>query len=203
MHNKVYSADIEGNVIKVKASLSGISRIPVFRYTATYTFFGDGQVDVALDGDFNTNEEYLPRLGFEFKTAAKDFEYFGYGPCEAYTDMRNAAKMGKYESSADKEYVDYIVPQEHGNHYGTKYLSLGGYRFLANDSFEICVSSYSTKELDVKRHNFELVKDEFTNVRVDYKVSGIGSNSCGPALRPQYRMRDAKVSFKFSIIKEN
>ncbi len=203
MHNKVYSAEIDGNTITVKASLAGVSKLPVFKYTATYTFFGNGQVDVAVDGDFNKNETFLPRLGFEFKTAAKDFEYFGYGPCEAYVDMRNAAKVGKYKSSADKEYVNYIMPQEHGNHYGTKYLSLGGYKFLAKDSFEIRVSEYSTKELDVKRHNFELNKDSFTNVRIDYKVSGIGSGSCGPQLLPPYRMRDEKVSFNFSIIKEN
>ena len=203
MHNKVYSAEIDGNVIRVKASLAGVSKLPVFRYDVTYTFFGDGQIDVALEGAFDTHEEYLPRLGFEFKTLAKDFEYFGYGPCEAYVDMRNAAKMGKYESSSGAEYVDYIVPQEHGNHYNTKYLKLGNYRFLAKDSFEIRVSDYSTKELDRKTHNFELVKDEFTNVRIDYKVSGIGSNSCGPQLLSQYRMRDAKVNFNFSIIKEN
>jgi beta-galactosidase len=115
--------------------------------------------------------------------------------------MRNAAKVGKYKSSADKEYVNYIMPQEHGNHYGTKYLSLGGYKFLAKDSFEIRVSEYSTKELDVKRHNFELNKDSFTNVRIDYKVSGIGSGSCGPQLDPKYQAKDAHFHYAFSITK--
>ena len=203
MHNKVYSAEVLGNKITVTASLAGVSKLPVFKYTATYTFFADGQIDVALDGDFNTAEEYLPRLGFEFKTAVKDFEYFGYGPCEAYVDMRNAAKMGMYQSSSEKEYVDYIGPQEHGNHYNTKYLKLGNYSFVAKEGFEMNVSDYSAKELDAKRHNFELCKDSFTNVRIDYKVSGIGSASCGPWLLPQYQTRDAKVSFKFSIIKES
>ena len=203
MHNKVYSAQVCGNKITVKAALEGVSRAPVFKYTAVYTFFGNGQIDVALDGNFNTAGEYLPRLGFEFKTAEKDFEYFGYGPCEAYVDMRNAAKVGMYKSSAEKEYVNYIVPQEHGNHYGTKYLKLGNYSFVSKNGFEMCVSDYSTKELDAKRHSFELVKNGFTNVRIDYKVSGIGSGSCGPQLLSQYKMRDAKVSFNFSIVKDN
>ena len=202
IHSKVYESAVEGNKITVKASLAGVSRSPFIKYTATYEFFADGQIDVKLDGDFNVYKcEYLPRFGFEIKTKAKDFEYFGYGPYEAYCDMHNASAVGKYESSADKEYVDYIKPQEHGNHYGTKYVEIGGYRFTSHDKFEINVSNYTSRELTNKRHNFELVPDEYTTLRIDYKMSGIGSGSCGPALRFKYRTDDQKISFKFSITK--
>ena len=41
-------------------------------------------------------------------------------------------------------------------------------------------------------------------MRVDYKVSGIGSNSCGPALMEQYRMTEKQIAFGFVISpKEN
>ena len=59
----------------------------------------------------------------------------------------------------------------------------------------------TTKELETKQHNFELETDGLTHVRVDYKVSGIGSGSCGPQLREQYRLQDEKVKFEFSIVK--
>ena len=109
--------------------------------------------------------------------------------------------MGMYQSDAKKEYVDYIKPQEHGNHYNTKYMKLGAYEFVSQQGFELNVSQYSAEELTKKAHNFELVADEFTNVRIDYKVSGIGSNSCGPDIMERYRMMDKNVSFAFSIVK--
>ncbi len=201
MHNKVYDVAVEDHVITVKAALSPISKPPIVTYTTTYTFLADGRIDVTLNGTLSNAKEFLPRLGFEFQTDAKEFTYFGYGPCEAYIDMHNAAKMGLYQSSAGKEYVDYIKPQEHGNHFNTKLLQLGDYSFVANDSFEFCVSAYETSELENKKHNFELEKSAFTNVRIDYKGSGIGSNSCGPALQEKYRMKDAAFTFTFSICK--
>ncbi len=198
-HNKVYETEIKDNKIIVKGSLSSVSRSPFFSYTAEYEFFADGKIGVTLDGKFNTGRHFLPRLGFEFETKAKDFKYFGYGPYEAYIDMHHGSKMGMYESSADKEYVNYIMPQEHGSHYNTKMLSLGGCTFESSQGFEMNVSQYSGEELTKKNHYYELEKGENTYVRIDYKVTGIGSNSCGPYLLEQYRMNDESVHFEFSM----
>lgn len=201
-HNKVYEYAIEGNTIRVKAALATVSKLPFFKYEAVYTFLADGRVDVALDGEFDQSRTFLPRLGFEFKTAEKEFAYFGYGPYESYIDMHHGSWMGMFESTAEKEYVPYIMPQEHGSHYNTKCLKMGGFEFVSAQGFCCNVSEYTAKELTAKAHGFELEKDEFTNVRIDYKVSGIGSNSCGPELLEKYRMNDKNVSFAFSIIKK-
>jgi beta-galactosidase len=64
------------------------------------------------------------------------------------------------------------------------------------------VSEFSTEELDSKSHNFDLESNGYANVRIDYKVSGIGSNSCGPSLLTKYRMRDKKIKFNFSILRK-
>ncbi len=197
--NKIYNVDVKGNIISVKAALSPIISTPIVKYTATYTFFNNGRIDIEIKGNFDTEKIYLPRLGFEFKTDRKDFSYFGYGPHESYIDMHRASKMGMYQSSSSKEYTDYIRPQEHGNHYGTKFLQIGEYSFIADGSFEFRVSEYDTKELERKAHNFELEKSQYTNIRIDYKCSGLGSNSCGPELMEKYRMNDADISFKFSV----
>jgi beta-galactosidase len=202
-YNKIYDSRIEGNKIIVKGALATVSRMNFFNYTAEYTFFGDGRIDVVVDGEFDNSRTFLPRLGFEFKTAEKQFEYFGYGPYESYIDMHHGSKMGMYSSSAENEYVDYIKPQEHGNHYNTKYLKLGKLEFASQDGIEINVSEYSTEELSSKAHNFELEKNGVSNVRVDYKVSGIGSHSCGPELLEKYRMNDRDVHFAFSIFINN
>ncbi len=199
MYNKVYNITVNGNKIKVDASLAPISFSPLVKYTVTYTFFKNGRVDVEMYGAFDKERAYLPRLGFEFKTDEKDFGYYAFGPYESYTDMKRASKTGMYQSSAEREYVNYIKPQEHGNHYGARLLSLGEYSFVSDTGFEFAVSEYETEELEKKAHNFELEKSEYTNVRIDYKNSGIGSHSCGPELSEKYRMNDEKFTFKFSV----
>ena len=122
MFNKVYSCEIEDSEVVVKASLAGVSRVPAVRYTVRYRVYEDGEIEVNFSGDILNEIEWLPRLGFETKIPKEktDFIYFGMGPEENYRDMCTHATMGLYESDAKKEYVNYVKPQEHGNHMGTK-----------------------------------------------------------------------------------
>ena len=122
--DKVYECILSGAEITVKGSLSGVSRTPYFKYTAKYSVMTDGTIKVVLDGNVKEECIWLPRLGFEIKTAYEkaEFSYYGMGPYESYCDMNHASMVDWYESNADKEYVNYIVPQEHGNHIKTKRL---------------------------------------------------------------------------------
>ncbi len=201
VHSKIYDVKVSGNKITVAGGLAPVAREPLFKYTAVYSFFADGRIDVELSGEFDDQKPFLPRLGFEFVTNEKEFTYFGYGPHEAYIDMHHGSKMGMYKSSAAAEYVDYIKPQEHGGHYNTKLLKMGSYEFISQQGMEINVSEYSKEELGSKMHNFELEKSGLTHVRIDYKVSGIGSGSCGPQLMEKYQLKDKLVHFKFSVLK--
>lgn len=175
--SKVYSCTVQDNAITVTGSLSGVARSPFFRYTAVYRFFDDGSISVRLSGRVKEECIWLPRLGFTFKVpkSSGSFTYFGMGPGETYCDLHHYAKTGLYQSSAAQEYVPYIMPQEHGNHYGTKLLKLeNGLTFAADDTFEINVSEYTADMLTNAAHTDELSKDDSINVRIDYKVSGIG-----------------------------
>ncbi len=200
-HNKVYGCTIEGSTIRVRAALASVSRAPFFRYSAAYTFREDGRIDVALEGDFDRNRTHLPRLGFSFKTAERAFSYLGRGPWESYADMHHGSWMGRFESDVEKEYVPYLKPQDFGCHFDTKQLDLGRFRFESAQGFSFQATEYTARELTEKAHSFELRKDACTNVRIDWKVSGIGSESCGPELRQQYRVDDAHIRFAFSILR--
>ena len=202
LYNKIYSCDVVDNTITVKGSLAGISRAPFFGYTATYTFFADGGIKVELDGEKLREIVYLPRLGFEFVLPAEaaSFTYFGKGPHENYQDTCRSARLGVYESSAADEYYPYPYPQETGNHTSTRMLRLeNGLSFATDGLFEFSVLPYSADELTEALHTDELPESDKVVVRVDYKVSGIGSNSCGPRLLEQYRLDDEKVHFAFYI----
>ena len=36
-------------------------------------------------------------------------------------------------------------------------------------------------------------------INIDYKMSGVGSSSCGPALNSIYQLNDKKFSYEFVI----
>ena len=76
----------------------------------------------------------------------------------------------------------------------------GGLTFASNTGFEFNVSSYTSKALTKAMHTDELKKNGCTNIRIDYKVSGIGSASCGPELLEKYRLSEKELDFEFYIL---
>lgn len=74
--------------------------------------------------------------------------------------MHHWAYVGLYDSDTDREYVNYLMPQEHGNHFNTKMLKIGKLVFTSSDSFEFCVSKYSAKALYKAKHTNELKQTE-------------------------------------------
>ena len=203
LFNKCYGYSICGNTVTVEGSLAAVHRLPFLKYKMSYTFYGDGSVKVSLSADVREDCIWLPRLGFEFRTPYnKDkFSYFGRGDGENYCDMHYHTKIGYYESDADKEYVNYIVPQEHGNHTKAKILDMkNGLSFKSDTGFEFNVSHYSAMTLMRAMHIDELKKEDATVIRIDYKDSGMGSTSCGPVLLEKYRLDEKRIeSFEFYI----
>lgn len=202
LFNKAYAIAADGNEITVTGSLSGVSHVPFFRYEQTISFAEGGVAHVSLNGKIRENCIWLPRLGYEarLKKSVSAFEYLGAGPCESYCDMHNASPVGVYRSTAAKEYVNYVMPQEHGNHTSTSWVNVGDiFTVSAAEPFDMKVSSYSARQLFDAKHTNEIGTSDGTYVRIDYMDSGIGSNSCGPALDPKWRLDDKDVSFEFDI----
>lgn len=197
---KVYDCSVADGEIKVTGSIAGVSRQPVVKYIATYKILENGEIEVSLNANVREDAEWLPRLGFEFELSGqtKDFSYFGRGPIENYCDMHHAALKGMYSSNVDREYVEYARPQEHGNHFDTKSLKIGKLCF-SGESFEFNVSKYSIRAIYDAWHTDELKEDGKTHLRIDYKVSGIGSASCGPALNEKFRLKEKEIEFSFKI----
>lgn len=199
--SKVYDCRIVNGNIVVDGSLAGVSRLPYFKYTVTYSIAENGKIDVLLNGNVREDTVWLPRLGFEMTLPKESstFEYFGRGPCENYSDLCNGSTIGLYKSNTENEYVNYVRPQEHGNHINTKFLKIGDMIITSNDEFEFNVSDYKTEDIENANHTDELKKDGFTHIRIDYKNSGIGSNSCGPELQERFKLKEKEIKFKISL----
>ena len=101
---------------------------------------------------------------------------------------------------------DYIRPQENGSHYDCSYVTLESDKYVLNavseKEFSFNVSVYTQEELAAKKHNFELEESGNTVLCLDYAQSGIGSNSCGPELSPQYRVDEKEFLFELKLIFE-
>ena len=197
---KVYDCRLEEGCIVVTGALSGISRAPLMKFTQKISVCQDGTVITELTGDIRKDAFWLPRMGYEFSLPEEvsAFVYYANGPFESYRDLCHAGRISLFESSADKEYVHYVRPQEHGNHTSARWLQIGDLEFTAEE-MEFNVSRFSTAALTKAEHTDELVTDGKTHLRIDYKVSGIGSNSCGPELEKPYRLAEKEIFFRFAM----
>ncbi len=198
---KVYDCRISEEKILVEGSIAGVSRLPLLKYTLEVVIFADGKVDFKFGGNIRKDAHWLQRLGYEFvlPTSSNSFSYYGRGPIESYCDMCHWAPISMYDSTAEKEYVNYVYPQEHGNHNEVKVLRIGNLEFASKTGMEIQVSEYSTEALYKATHTDELIKDGKIHLRIDYKGSGLGSASCGPDLLEKYRLSEKEVEFEFSV----
>lgn len=197
--SKIYRCEMTESVIKVSGSLSGVGRLPFLKYQMTVSVLANGKTDISFKGEVREKTHWLPRFGMEFSMpgSANEFEYFGYGPGETYCDLHRYAVQSLYKGNVDSAYVPYIRPQEHGNHFGTKWLKIGALEFSGD--FEFNASKYSGAELTRAEHTDELTPDGLTHLRIDYKNSGLGSNSCGPELIEKYRLSEKEIDFNVSF----
>ena len=74
-----------------------------------------------------------------------------------------------------------------------------GLTFHTNSQFDFNVSHYDVFNLTKAAHPHELIRDDSTNIRIDYKVSGLGSNICGSELAEKYRLSEKEIHFNFFI----
>lgn len=197
----------KGIEILSEGSLAGVSRSPLLHYEIVSRLdHGDPELHVSVHAKVHPKAIWLPRFGYEFTlpTAVEEVEYYGMGPGENYQDLCHHAKVGRFTTSVTEEYVPYIMPQENGNHTHVKEVSLtdpatgSGIAFRTEGEVEFQTSHYTKEELTEKDHSYKLEPSN-TNVRIDYRVSGIGSASCGPDLAPKYRLSEKEFSYGFSL----
>lgn len=179
---------------------------PFAKMLVTYTIDGAGALTIKCDvKTCDRVINFLPRFGLRL-FVPKNYDkvaYFGYGPGESYADKHHASYVGNFEGKIEDMFEDYVKPQENSSHFGCKNMTLSSenvaVRFEASKDFSFNASEYTQEELASKKHNYELIKNEDNVICVDYKMAGVGSNSCGPALLEKYRVEIPEFSAEFKI----
>jgi beta-galactosidase len=172
------------------------------RYIVTRT--GAVRVENSFVADARLPE--LPRLGVSLilPAALEQLEWFGRGPFENYSDRNRSSVLARHRSTVTDQYVPYILPQEHGNKTGVRWLELHdgeatGVRFAAAKPMEASASHFTAHDLYAARHTTDLTPRAEVHVNLDCGQRGLGTASCGPDTLPQYRIQPGRHSLSFTV----
>jgi len=179
-------------------------------HTHSYVVTSDGALDVANTFDVDKQLPELLRLGVSLVLPAglEHLEWFGHGPLENYSDRSRSAVVARHRSTVTAQYVPYIVPQEHGNHTGVRWLGLqdtkgSGVRFTAVKPMEASASHFTAHDLYAAKHTTDLNPRPEVQVNLDFGQRGLGTASCGPDTLPKYRIQPGKYRLDFNVTAES
>ncbi len=153
----------------------------------------------------------IPRFGIQCEFCG-DFEkvnYYGAGPEENYSDFKEHAPVGIYETTVSEASHKYIKPQDSGNRGETRFVSFKSddgstVKFSAVEKpFAFSASHFTLKQAVAARHIEDLEDRNTSFVSIDGFVRGTGSGSCGyPFLPEKYTVKarySAPLTFGFEI----
>jgi beta-galactosidase len=163
--------------ITVSASLPGVDA----GYTMTYTVYGTG--DVVVESSYKPGPEnvaMMPRFGNELVVAPglENITWYGRGPKETMID-REFERIGVYSSTVDKEWVDYMRPQENGNKTDVRWVKLTnaqgvGLMAVGAPALNVTARHYTKTEMENAAYTFQMRRHPETYLNLDWKEMGAG-----------------------------
>ena len=216
---------VGSDVVKNSSNLIMIS----FRYylpgvkthfNSIYTINGKGEIRIDNELEPTEYKGDIPRIGMRMQIPEKYnmLSYFGRGPWENYVDRNASAFVNFYGSSASKEYVPYVRPQENGYHTDTRYLKMhdGKGRGISIEALSkdkpFCFSAMhmeneqfdTTDGLDYpgnkSKHINDIKEQTLVQLNIDLGQRGVGGDdSWGAQPQKEYRMMGDKT-YQYSFI---
>ena len=145
----------------------------------------------------------LPRLGvsLELPEDLRDITYFGRGPQENYPDNRNAALLGRFNTSPEKMFTAYAKPQECGNRCDTEFAAFRsaerqcGLLIVPGNTMSFSALPYSVGALDFAASSTLLKAEKRIFVNCDLRQrSGFAAPENLP-LPGAYRIHPGRYRF--------
>ncbi len=178
-----------------------------FTLEQTYEIYGNGDIYLNTKGHPQGElPECLPRLGYrmclpgDFKTVT----WYGRGPGESYIDSKEANLVGIYTKKIEDMFTNYVFPQENGNRSDVKFMACTadsgvGLLFSSEETFHFSIHEYTLENLEKAKHTFDLEKSGFSNLYIDHRHHGLGSNSCGPVPLKGHSLAPEEFDFTIRI----
>jgi len=160
-------------------------RTPIARGEITYRIDGNGRLSIGQKGQIcEVLPYFLPRYGYRLSLTApaEAIRYYGYGPAECYEDKISHALLGEYDYLQDDPTGNWERPQESGSHCYTDWLTLdcNGVKLrVSGNRFSFNATRFDIHEVAATAHRKDLSEMDHTDLYLDYRMSGVGSHSCG------------------------
>lgn len=203
LSQKITSLSFDGSSVTVGVSLTGRNGQHAADAVLRYAMLDNGELALttAITPD-TTVVKSLPRMGLHFdmpRETASRYSYLGRGPVETYTDRCTAGRIGRYESTPEADFHNYVVPQSSGNHTSVYEVNFGkkALRIRADKPFQFSASPYTDACIQQAKHINELTPADMVNIHLDALQTGVGTATCGPDVLPKYRLPLENTEFTF------
>ncbi len=204
---KSFDAHInDGEIEIVSVFALKAKRKELYEVTMTYTVSSLGAMEVKAQLKVMSEDAVtdIPRFGLTVELA-RDFEnvkYYGRGTAENMPDFKAQSPVGIYTDNVDNMFEPYVYPQESGMHCDVKWIELtgkdAGIKIFADSSLAFSVHHFTQTAVNKAQHQEDLHDMGITFLTLDGFVRGIGSSSCGPDNRDEYK-GDAREGYEVSF----
>ena len=191
---------IKPQVVRVRVNMADQQLGVTSRYD--YWVYGTGDLLLAHTVELADGLPPLPRIGVKLVLPGEyqEFAWYGRGPHETYSDRKQGARVGIYHGTVRGELVPYVAPQEYGNRTDVRWVTLtggdgAGLLAVGQPVLNFSAHQYTAHDLARARHAHELTPREEIILNLDLAQSGLGSESCGPGVLPQYRLEERRYSY--------
>jgi len=182
-------------------------------YKIVYSMTADGALAVNIHYKAGANElPELPRFGMimSLEKEFDNFEYYGRGPWENYSDRNTSSLLGIYSSKVAEQYVPYTRPQENGYKTDVRWLTLKNENKVGvqiEGLQPICVSALHNYPEDFDegmnkkyRHSSDITFRNDVILCVDLAQRGLGGDSSwGNLPHEQYLLKAKEYNYGFVI----
>lgn len=180
-------------VITVSSRMKAKTPDAGFDVVEVFVFNNEGQFSLNCDIKPYGKLVEVARIGYEMvmPKSLDRFDWYGKGPFDAYIDRKDGVALGLYGGTVDEQFVNYIFPQENGNKYDVRWVSLTdgkgeGLTVSGNQPIEANVRHYTTMELAEALHPYDLNPIDGSVLHINYKMGPVGNESCGPRALEEY-----------------
>jgi len=205
LQHRLVRIDDAGDRLNVVVRTAAPDRREGVLTTYRWTSDGDaltGEIGIAPQGDWT---DPVARVGvvLELPASGTSVGWFGGGPGEAYSDTRQAARIGRFEAGVDDLHTPYARPQENGQRLDVRELAIegadGGLRLRPDRPVGVTLSRYSTQALADTTHEGQLEPGDRLWCHVDLAQYGIGSAACGPGPQPEHHLYLTPTRFGLTL----
>jgi beta-galactosidase len=199
---ELVSARARGSAVELVHRASGL-----VTHRQRYTLHATGELHVENVVELSPKLRDVPRIGagLALLPGLEQLTWYGRGPWEAYSDRLASTVVGRFESTVTDQYVPYIVPQEHGHHPDTRWLTLTddtgfGLEVRGRPVIGFGASHFTAADLTAARHTNELDPRREVLLSLDHAQRGLGTASCGPDTAVRYRLLEPSYSFGYVLL---